>query len=283
MSQGWNRPTGETTTAKPAAKSPSMMKGVIVGAVAVVVGVVCIFAFSGKSEKPVEKGDKERGRIKEVTPAAAPKAEEPVDPQEDAKRKRREMLKKMTPDQRADFLLAELKKKPIDLTPRTNQAFRTGTEQVMSWIFTSKLGDMPPPLPRLPVRDMLHMAEILIADNPELPTDSDKVKDAKQIVQEAKRELREYLKQGGEIEDFFSYYHNQLTQAHNEWRESNKAVIDACRNDPGIAQDFCKEVNKRLAEKGIKPVKLPVKLLEKQGIEVIEDDDASAQPQPTQP
>ena len=72
MASGWNKPNAanQPTEKKGGTKSPSVMKGVIVGAVAVVVGIVCIFAFSGKSEKSVEKGDKDRGRIKEVTPAA---------------------------------------------------------------------------------------------------------------------------------------------------------------------------------------------------------------------
>ena len=269
----WNQPTSRDSSAarKASKSSPSLLKGLVAGLLVVVIGAgVAHFLLSGKDSRPVKVAEaKKPSQIAEVKPAAAPT--NVVEVVDKAKTKRRAMLDAMTPKQRADFLRKEFEDKPLDLTPRTNQAFRTGTEQVMNWIFNSRLGNVPPPLPRLNPREMKYLAEILIADNPELETDSEKVKEAKKVVQDAKAEIREYIKQGGTIEDFLSYYHGKLMQAHNEWRECNKMVIDTCRNDPGIAQEFCRDVNKRLAEKGIKPVKLPVKLLEKQGYEVIEE------------
>ena len=58
------------------------MRGVVAGLVVVALASACVFMFMGKGEKPqVEKAEKERGRIKEVTPAAAPKAEAKLEPE----------------------------------------------------------------------------------------------------------------------------------------------------------------------------------------------------------
>ena len=77
-SSGWNR---GTSTPKPAPKKPSAMRGVMAGLVVVALAVVCVVVFMGKGEKPVEKVEKGRGRIKEVTPAAAPKAKAKLEPE----------------------------------------------------------------------------------------------------------------------------------------------------------------------------------------------------------
>lgn len=267
---GWNRGTGAT---KPAPqKKPGVMRGAIAGlAVVAVLGVAAFFIFGGKDAKPkAEKVEKKPAQLAEVKPAAAPHIEK-VSAEAAAKSARREKLMKMTPEERADFVLQELKNRPLNLSVSTNHTFSTGTEQVMSWVFTTRLGDMPPMLPKLPKSEMLHLTEILIADNQEFDSDPEKVRNSKQVVLQVKKELREYIKQGGEVEDFLSYYHDQLRQAHEEWITCGKSVREMCLKDPELAQDYCKEVNKRLESKGIKPVKLPIGLLRKQGVEVIKE------------
>lgn len=71
----WNRPSAanQQPAQKSGSKAPSKMRGVIAGAVVVVLGALCFFLFSGKSEAPRGKVEKGRGRIKEVMPAVAPK------------------------------------------------------------------------------------------------------------------------------------------------------------------------------------------------------------------
>jgi hypothetical protein len=172
----------------------------------------------------------------------------------------------MTPEERMRYLFEEAAKKPIDLTPSTNRLFKTGTEQVMSWIFTTELGAMPPPLPRIPIRDEAHMAEILMAKNPVFEGDSEKAKEAKQMVEMAKKELIKFLKEGGSVDEFFEYYRGELVQAHNEWKECQKSVLQVVREEPDLAAEYITEINNRLSQKGIRPVKLPPKLKEQLGI-----------------
>ena len=271
---GWNRPASNQPTAGRSAKSGVRSAKKVLCALCLVLCAalgICVWLFSGGDDKPAPSAQHQApSTIKEVAPAAAPVyKEEPKVDDEAAKRKARaEKLKKMTPDERWEFLLEEAKKKPLDLTPTTNQTFKTGTEQVMSWIFTTKLGNLPPPLPQTSLFDIAHLAEILIADNPILETDNEKQREAKEIVMEAKKELREYIKQGGDIDQFLEYYRGQLVQAHSEWQESQKSVMKVIREDPDIAGEYIREVNERLAKKGIKPVMIPPPLAEKAGIDL---------------
>ena len=76
---GWNRSTGNQPT-KRDAKAPSKRKGLVAGLVTVIaLGALCLWMFSGDEEAAASK-KKDRGLIKEVTPAAAPKAK-PAEPE----------------------------------------------------------------------------------------------------------------------------------------------------------------------------------------------------------
>ena len=259
-------------TVKPKGASSNKAKIVMLAGVALI-GIVSVFFLMKQRpvvEQPLVKEKKQSGVVKEVKPSipkvekVAPVEEAPKVDQEKAARIAK--LKAMTPEERMQYLFEEAAKKPIDLTPSTNRIFKTGTEQVMSWIFTTELGAMPPPLPRIPIRDEAHMAEILMAKNPILEGDSEKAKEAKQMVELAKKELIKFIKEGGSVDEFFEYYRGELVQAHNEWKESQKSVLQVVREEPDLAADYIREVNDRLSAKGIRPVKLPPKLKEQLGI-----------------
>jgi hypothetical protein len=55
-------------------------------------------------------------------------------------------------------------------------------------------------------------------------------------------------------------------QAHNEWKECQKSVLQVVREEPDLAAEYITEINNRLSQKGIRPVKLPPKLKEQLGI-----------------
>jgi len=281
---GWNGSNSGSSAVvkdggrKPSAKAaPSFKKGIIAGLIVVVgAGIAAFIIGRGRSPSAPQANKAPKStQIAEVTPQiVTQKVEEVVKPepsketpQQKAKRERSAKLKAMTPEQRLNYLYEEAKRMPIDLSASTNQAFRTGTEQAMSWIFTTRLGDPPPPLPVFSMRDDAHMAEIILASNPALETDSEKVKDAKFMVEQAKKELIEYIKQGGNVDEFMDYYRGQLILANQRWKDSQKEVMRVLREEPDIAADYVREVNKGLAEKGIKPVMVPTKYKESLGIE----------------
>ena len=245
-------------------------KGLLAGLLVVIAGAVAWYCVTCRSEKPHVAATPERkgGKIAEAKPASTPKAAEKKAEEPDPKAERRAKLAKMTKAERLEYFLEEAKKRPLDLTPSTNRVFRTGTEQVLGWIFTLKVGSVPPPLPPIPIRDEAHMAEILVSDNPALEGDSESARHAKEMVELAKKELRQFVKQGGEVSEFMKYYHGQLVQAHQEWQDCQRSVMQMIRDDPDLAPDYIREVNKRLSDKGIKPVNVPKKLQEKLGLEL---------------
>lgn len=256
-------------TRKTAKKSPSLVRGLVAGGAIVLMGIIALYLVTGEKADPAAN-KKISTKIDEVKPdlvenVVKPESEKKkVDPDKAA---RMAKLRAMKPAERLEFLFEEAKKRPIDFTASTNRPFATGTEQVMSWIFTTRLGNMPPPLPRISIRDEAHMAEILLADNPVIEGDSDKVKDAKEMVELAKKECIEFVKKGGDVTEFLEYYRGELMQAHQEWQSSQKSVMQVIREEPEIAGDYIKEVNARLAEKGIKPVNVPPKFRQELGLD----------------
>lgn len=177
-----------------------------------------------------------------------------------------ERLKDMTPEERMRHLLEKAAEKPMDLTPPPDRLFATASEQVLSWIFTTELGAVPPPLPRIPIRDEAHMAEILTAPNPIFDGDGEKAREAKLTVELAKKELLKHIGEGGTVHTFLEYYRGELMRAHNEWMECQKSVLKVLAEEPDIAADYIREVNERLSVKGIRPVNLPPQIKNELGI-----------------
>lgn len=139
---------------------------------------------------------------------------------------------------------------------------RNSTEHIMSMVFTTGLGDMPPPLPEIPDRDRKRLAEILL-DKFEIEQD-DPDAEEKQIINEVKDALAEHIREGGDVDEFFSAYHRQLELAHRERTESRKMVLETAREgDAELAKDLLDRFNENLESKGVKPINLPHWIIEK--------------------
>lgn len=90
---GWNGSGGGSTPIKPkvTAKKPSPIRGIVAGALVCVLAIGAYFVFFSGSEKAQkEEVKKQPARIKEVKPAAAPKAE-PVKELTDAEKRQKEI------------------------------------------------------------------------------------------------------------------------------------------------------------------------------------------------
>lgn len=241
-------------------------------------GAAAVWLAASRSAPPPPEEEPKARRIRtiaEAKPSAAPAAKaEPVLEDEDgnaAERERRMAeYKAMTPDQRWQLVMERAKKSPLRDRPGTNRIFRTSTEQVMDWIFRCDVGDPPPLLPELPLKERLHLVDILISDNPILEGDSESAKEAKETVALVKKEFQEFIRAGGQPDEFLPYYHGQLVQAHEEWKATRKMVIETVKNEPEIAAEFLAKANEKLAAKGIKKIVLPQKMLDHYGIVVEE-------------
>lgn len=238
----------------------------------VILGVVAFICFSIRNRPVPYKVEESKlktrpATIKEATPSAAPLLQKvETQPTVNGERQREiERLRAMTPDEKLDYLYERAKERPYNPNPPEGRAFSSGTEQVMSWIFTTRLGDPPPPLPRLSIYDEVHMAEIILADNPVSEDDGENIKDAKETVALAKKELIKYIKEGGDVEGFLTYYRDQLSEAHHEYNSARRMVFEAYRTEPDreVCDLYLQRMNAELAEKGIKEVVVPEKLIER--------------------
>lgn len=142
---------------------------------------------------------------------------------------------------------------------------RNSTEHIMSMIFTTGLGEMPPPLPNVPERDKQRMAQILLDKYEIQPGDPDA--EEKRTINEVKAALSEHIRQGGDIDGFFSAYHRQLELAHRERMDARSMVLDAAKSgDAELATELLEKYNQNLESKGIKPITLPQWVIEKKAI-----------------
>ncbi len=184
----------------------------------------------------------------------------------DERERRLQMFNQMTPEEKIDYLDNRLANQPLpDAT--SNRVYSTSLEQTIDWIFSCELGSPPPILPQISLYDQIHLAEILIRDNPILETDSDKVKESKEQMKLAKQEFIKFIKQGGNPDDFLPYYHGQLVAAHDEWKSARESIFEIVKTEPEIALEYAEQVNKKLSEKGIKTVVIPEKMLDAFGVE----------------
>ena len=265
----WNRPSGAP---KPEPKKPSAKRvlGALCLVLCVALGVGAYFLFSGGDDSPAQSTrHKAQGTIREATPAAAPKSvekEEPKKPiweqpmpagmdpdsQEAWKRKMADAKKFATDKRLHRYLAKELKKK-------SQMIFHSGTEQVLDWIFYSKVGDqVPPPLPGIPGYELNHLEEILTTPNEISKDDPPEIVVRKKAVDEAKKEMLEYVKGGGDPNAFLEHYRNELEQAQalksQVASEINKQVDASDDADDTLA--FVEKANKLLEARGIPGVEL---------------------------
>ena len=207
---------------------------------------------------------------KEVKPAAAPKPaiEEPITnaaPGMAEKKPASWRDPKLSEEGRLAAYAKTLEDSPLPDTS-SNRLFRSGIEQMMGWMFTTEVGDMPPPLPRIPDFDLVHLQEILDSKCEIGASDSERQAETKGIVDFAKAELKKYLEKGGSPDAFLKYYHDQLKTAHQHRQIVQDQVMKVLQEEPERAEEFLKEANKGLAEMGIKAVVIPERIRRRLGL-----------------
>ena len=244
--------------------------GIIVGLVVIVVSLCAGLFLANNKEAPVNASisDKPKKTKKQELPVYVPE----VTPSETKTNTPlpivQEKPKKLTAEERIALIEKKILEKPMDFsTPTNNRAFRTGFEQKLAAIFATPLGAPPPMIPlRMTPVTYLRLQEILDAPNTVFDTDSEKVAEAKMAVEMAKKELKEYISQGGDPEKFLEHYYSQLKQASEEWKAAQMELVRTMKTDPGLAVTMEAEFNEHFSQKGIRPVKMPAKLKERYGI-----------------
>lgn len=269
---GWNRPSAN----KPITprKNNSVAKG-LVACLIVVLGaaIAAYLIFSSPERKPAKPTDapKKDAQIAEVTPAAAPKYQEKTQPAEKKVEKpiwERPMPEGLTEVEQAQWKRRVGLEKKLATDPRLQRylknfkpresIYHSGTEQVLDWIFFTKLGDHPPPpLPPMAEFEKNHLYDILDSVNEIGEKDDATTRDRKKIVDEVKKDLKKFVDEGGDPRDFMEFYYNELVRAYDQ-KSATRAAIEKVVNEESadLAIDYIDQVNKKLEEKGIEGVEL---------------------------
>lgn len=246
-----------TAAAKVAAKQPAWIKGAIAGLVVVIAAVIAFFCLmptekpaAPKVEKPkkvkVEKPRSSKAKVRELSPA------ECLAPVEgDGKRDRR-----VTVEDAANSQDGTIVKPRIAVDPYTNRTFKTGTEQLISWVFTTEVGEMPMPIPTMDDDERMRIWEILTSKNEIKPGDSDKTIDSKQTVDAVKKEMLKYVKEGGDPKDFLNHYYKVLKTSFEIREEALRQAEELQEKAPSEVDAFVKKINAELQEQGIKGIEL---------------------------
>lgn len=262
----WNKPQEGAKREVASAKRKGFrfsVRGVIAGAIVAVGGIAVLLFFSSRTAPETHSSDEPAAkRIKEVKPSIASNVVVAAEKKKDDG----------VPEGYVRASNGVLHPKGIPYNPKwkhphkvhtngLNRAgkdepvpFRNATEQLMFQLFSLKPGKNPPPLIRLPQQERKELLAILLDKNPVDPEkDSEKMAIGKETIQLAKDELKKYLRQGGNVDDFFKYYHHELQKAY----EKRQMALDEIRRineeegDNEIAAQLREEINKRLKEEGI--------------------------------
>lgn len=285
MASGWNgsggrsSPPGQPKTTAGKAKAPSPLRGVVAGALVAVLAAGAMYWFFGAQVASEESGDGARrpgrGLIAEASPdvaspgeaAGEPARAKPAEPEKPIWE--RPIPEGLDEDSRAAWKrkMAYEKKRATDQRLRRylekhkpqKSIYRSGTEQVLDWIFYTQVGDHPPPpLPQMSQFELEHIDEILDSVNEIKEDDDERMAERKRIVDGVKKELRQFLKEGGTVQEFLEHYRNELVAAY-EMKGMVASEISREINNSTDSEEslkFIERANKVLEEKGIPAVEL---------------------------
>ena len=235
-------------------KSGEIIKGLLGGAIIIAAGVAAILYFSSGIDGSEGAVDKNRGKIASVD-TVKPKKQiakvEYISPQKTGDKLTDALAEVAAAEQALTITQPPKTKIPPDYTNRT---FKTGVEQLMRWVFTVEVGDMPMPIPPIGDEDREQLATILISKNEINDSDSEMAAFAKEQVDYAKKEMAEFIKQGGDPDEFLQYYFGQLRHAFEFRNEAQQQYYDMREEDPELADEFARKVNESFDEKGIKHI-----------------------------
>ncbi len=145
---------------------------------------------------------------------------------------------------------------PENLQKDETMDLRSGVDRMVNLIANTTPGMPPPPAPNLllPGEDILKSLE---ADVVLLASDDDSIDRAANIAY-AKRMIREYIDEGGDLDTFLDAYRSGLEEAFRHRQGLNRELFNIYRNE-GFeqAQIYMEEKNAELEEAGIMPLKMP--------------------------
>jgi hypothetical protein len=146
----------------------------------------------------------------------------------------------------------------INSGSRTNPVqvgLSSGAERVLNMVFSSKLGAPPPPIFQIPFKESTNLIEILKRDIIVYDDDTQATIEWKENLAYAKNLLKEYIQQGGEVENFITYYQNELAKAFYERQELQQLYSELLKaGNTEMSDQYFTLANEELAKKGYLPL-----------------------------
>ena len=257
----WNKPSETKVEVKGGGgQSKVYLKGILVGAVAVVVGVVCIFAFSGKNEKPVKDTGTKSAKIKEVTPAVA---------RTNVVEEKKEVPYWLVDESQTNGFTREMLHKWRDRHAPEPRRFKRVQKRSKWHIFEHRSENMIASLLRAKpgqgfigtirldgyTEDFLKSCQVPIIVSPD---DDEYTKALKQEMKETKIALKERIDAGEGLEDIIENTRDEFRKLAQFKKSLMKEVRELLKTEARTSEDidtFEASANKMLAEKGIAPIK----------------------------
>ena len=265
----WNKPSTENQQQKkPSAKVPSAYRGIIAGAVVVVLGVLCLWLFSGKETRQDAASTKERGRIKEVAPSISTNkvaaVEEKPNPNLETYRDARGILRYKVGNGRVpDPNLKTHKNTPTrdkDGNKRFGSKYTIFENRSENEI--ARLISMPPGTQMFGTRRYDDKFEADFLKSCETPIivekgDSEYVKNLKKAMNETKIEIRNRMAAGEKLADILTETRKELQRLAAYRRDLKRETADMLQSgtlSDQDADDVITAANKMLEQKGLNPI-----------------------------
>ena len=266
----WNKPTSNTVGATSSSRSsgrgkmPRLRKGLIAGAAVVVaLGALCLWMFSGEEAQQDAASTKERGRIKEVAPAAAPTNTVSVKSKRNKEQIRNHLIKKIEEKYGTNVPanlkapLHYLKNPPQQYFVRRNphEYLSHSSERDIASVLMAEPGAffvIQPEFGESFNQDFINamLDKIEIKDD-----DPEEIRKVKQFVTDAKKEIATLVKTEGKKPSELMNEHAAMMFELGRFQNDLEDELNRVRNNPDLSDDDVKDffaaANKLRQERGL--------------------------------
>ena len=265
----WNKPSGAPKVAPK--KKPSAMRGIVAGAVLVVaLAAVCVWMFSGKDDAATAKTDRERGRIKEVTPAAAPTNAAPVRKELTKEEKRLKEIAEIESRYAGTTMpvgvathLYYLKNPPKISVKHVGpyDVFKHSSERTIASLVLTEPGTEFLDQLQFGARFDQDFVNAMLDKNTPEEGDDEQTINMKKSVDEAKKEISRICREEGRKPSEVMTEYAKMMYDLGKFERNLREMISEKRMDPELSDDEVKEfmqaANKMREERGLPAMKIP--------------------------